>query len=169
MVETKRVLELINQVRATYDAPQLASLLPGQLRSASFCPVGRSLRAGVEKWLFVAVGTKLLRVWALERDPVVVGNEILKAWGLAQRLLKKSGEKSGYVLLPLPSELRAFVHEFDGGLWPDYQCNVHPQEVFRLRELAHGMPIPGKQPRPVWLDARVVGSQPSNLPSNLNP
>src|SRR5437879_1085055 len=61
----RRVLELVNLARATYGAFALETLLRGQPRSASFCPIGRSLRIGVEYWLFVAVGTKYLRVWTV--------------------------------------------------------------------------------------------------------
>lgn len=165
LVEDKRVLELVNRARATYDARDLTSLLPGQLHSASFCPLGRSLRAGVEDWLFAAVGTKYLRVWAVQKDPLATAQGILEAWEVPRRLLKKSGEKSGSVLLPLPSELREFVNQFDRGLLPDYQGYVDPQEVLRLRELARGMPIPGKHPY-----SRLPGVNIStNVSMNVNP
>ena len=87
-------------------------------------------------WLFVAVGTKYLRLLAPGRDPVAVGKEILTAWQLPQRQLKPSGEKSGFVLLPMPAELREFVDQFDRGLLPEFQAEVDPREKQRLRELA---------------------------------
>lgn len=142
---TERVLKLVNLARATYGAFELEALLRGQPRSASFCPVGRSLRSGVEDWLFVAVGTKYLRVWALQKEPLAIGRQILAVWEISLGRLKQSGERSGFVLLPLPSEIREFVAQFDRGLLPDYQGQVGHQEVRQLRELARDMPIPGRQ------------------------
>jgi hypothetical protein len=150
VTEPNRVLELVNQARATYDASELKRLLPGQVQSASFCPIGRSLRAGVEDWLFTAVGTKFLRVWALGNDPATIGKQILTAWEMPHSRLKQSGERSGYVLVPLPPELRLFVYEFDRGILRDYQGRLDPEEVRRLRELARGMPIPGRQRKLSW-------------------
>ena len=143
----------------------MKSLLSGQPLSASFCPLGRSLRAGVEDWLFVALGTKFLRVWAVGRDPVVVGKDILTAWGMPHGRLKQSGDRSGFVLLPLPFELREFVDEFDRGLMPDYQGCVDPQEVRRLRELARDMPIPGRYRN---LNSTRGGAQPFNVSTNIS-
>lgn len=144
-VQPERVLDLVNQARSTYDAPQLIELLPGEVRSASFCPLGRSFRAGVENRLFTAVGTKYLRVWTPGKNSADVAREILRVWKIPENQMKKTGEKSGYVLIPLPSELRQFVEQFDRSLLPRYKCEVSPQEVLRLRELARGMPIPGRQ------------------------
>jgi|SRR5215472_11284242 len=157
-----RTLQLVNLARASYGAFQLEALLSGQPLSASFCPIGRSLRAGVEDWLFAAVGTKYLRVWSPGKDPVAIAKGILTAWGVPHRRLMQSGEKSGFVLLPLPSELREFVDQLDRGLLPDYQGQVDPQEVVRLRELARGMPIPGGQRKSVWNSIGGGSFQPSS-------
>jgi hypothetical protein len=114
----------------------------------------------VEDWLFVAVGTKYLRVWVLGKEPVAIAEQIMTAWGMPHRRLKQSGERSGFVILPLPLEIREFVDQFDRGLLPDYQGHVDHQERRQLRELARGMPIPGRR-------RNMGGAQPSNLPTNI--
>jgi hypothetical protein len=156
------VLKLVNLARAAYGAFELETLLSGQPRSASFCPIGRSLRKGVEDWLFTAVGTKYLRIWALGKEPVAIANQIMTAWGIPPRRLKQSGDRSGFVLLPLPSELRDFVDQFDRGLLPNYQGEVDSAEVRQLKELASGMPILGRQ-RNSW--GNIRGGAPSLNPA----
>ncbi len=160
------VLKLVNLARATYGAFELGTLLWGQPRSASFCPIGRSLRKGVEDWLFIAVGTKYLRVWGLGKEPRTIAMQIMTAWEIPHGRLKQSGERSGFVLLPLPSELREFVDQFDRGLLPDYQGHVDPREMRQLRELARTMPIPGRQ-QDNWGNIRG-GGQPSNPVMNIS-
>lgn len=140
-----RVLKLVNLARASYGAFELEALQKGETQSASFCPIGRSLRKGVEDWLFAAVGNKHLRVWALGREPAAIAKQIMTAWGIPHKRLKPSGERSGFVILPLPAELCEFVTEFDRGLMPDYLGRAERQEVRQLRELARGMPVPGRQ------------------------
>jgi hypothetical protein len=139
------LLKLVNLARATYGVFELETLPMGQLQSAPFCPIGRSLRRGVEDWLFVAVGTTHLRLWALGRDSVAIAKQIMTAWEVPDRKLKQSAEQSGFVIFPLPSEMRNFVEQFDRGLLPDHRGQVDQQEVRHLRELANGMPIPGRQ------------------------
>jgi hypothetical protein len=141
-VDSERVLELVNLARSTYGADELESLLPGQPLSASFCPLGRSLRSGVGDWLFVAVGTKHLRLWTLGKDPASVARGILGAWELPHKRLKKSAEGAGFAVIPLPSELSEFVIRFDQGLLLDYQAKVDGDEVRRLSELARKIPLP---------------------------
>jgi hypothetical protein len=145
MIEPDRILKLINQARKAYGAFELKNLQPGKPRTASHCPVCRSLRAGVEDWLFVAVGSKHLRVWALGKDPAGVGRDILAAWEMPRQRLKQSAEASGYVILPLPPELSEFVKQFDQGLLPDLVGEVDHTEVRQLRELARGIPLPRRQ------------------------
>jgi hypothetical protein len=142
-------LRLVNMARVSYGAAELESLLPGQPRSASFCPIGRSLRKGVEGWLFVAVGTRYLRVWAPEQDSAAIARRILAAWGMPEQRLVPSVERGGFVLLPLPADLSKFLEQFDRGLLPAYQGEVDPKEVLRLKELALRMPIPGKEKAPI--------------------
>jgi len=163
---SERVLKLVNLARTSYGAFELEALLGGQLQSASFCPIGRSLRRGAEDWLFVAVGTQHLRVWALGKEPVAIAKQIMTAWGMPDRRLKQSGERSGFVILPLPSEIREFVDHFDHGLLPDYQSQVDVQEVHQLRDLARTMPIPGRQ-RISWGNMRGA-AQASNLTTNIS-
>jgi hypothetical protein len=71
-VHGRTVLKLVNQARAAYGALELGTLLSGQPHSASFCPIGRSFRSGVEDWLFVALGSKHLRLWTLGKDSAAV-------------------------------------------------------------------------------------------------
>ena len=144
MDHLRRVLELVNMARASYGAPELEALLPGQPRSASFCPIGRSLRKGVEEWLFVAVGTRYLRVWTSAQDSLAIAKRILAAWGMSDGRLVQSAERTGFVLLPLPPELSKFLEQFDRGLLPEYKGQVDPEEGRKLKELAGGMPIPGR-------------------------
>jgi len=141
-IDSERVLELVNLARRTYGGAELDGLLPGEPLSASFCPLGRSLRSGVGDWLFVAVGTRHLRLWTLDKDPAHVARAILRAWGLPQKRLKKSSEGAGCAVIPLPSELSDFVIRFDQGLLPDYQAEVDGDEVRRLSELAPKIPLP---------------------------
>jgi len=131
--------------RASYGAPELDALLPGQPRSASFCPIGRSSRKGVEEWLFVAVGTRYLRVWTSAQDSLAIAKRILAAWGTPDGRLVQSAELTGFVLLPLPPELTQFLEQFDRGLLPQYQGRVDQEEQRKLKELAGGMPIPGRK------------------------
>jgi hypothetical protein len=155
----KRALKLVNLARATYDAFQLNTLLKGQAQSASLCPIGRSLRIGVEDWLFVAVGTKYLRVWTLGKDSVSIAERILMAWGMPHSGLKQSGGRSGCVTSALPSEMREFVDRFDRGFLPDYQEQVDYQEMLQLRELARNIPIFG--------GAQYERRRPSNLNESI--
>jgi len=141
-VDSKRVLELVNLARRTYGADELESLLPGQPLSASFCPLGRSLRSGVGDWLFVAVGTNHLRLWTFGKEPGAVARAILGAWGIATKRLRKSADGMGFVVIPLPSELSEFVSQFDRGLLPDHQAQVDGDEVRHLSELARKIPFP---------------------------
>jgi hypothetical protein len=151
----RRVLELVNLARATYGAFALETLLRGQPRSASFCPIGRSLHIGVEYWLFVAVGTKYLRVWALGKEPAAIAERILLAWRMPHGGLKQSGGRSGCVTSALPPEMCEFVDQFDRGFLPDYQGQVDCQEMRQLRELARDIPILG--------EAKYEPRRPSNL------
>jgi hypothetical protein len=136
----RSVLRLVNLARAAYGAVELKSLLTGQPHSASGCVIGRSLRWGVEDWLFVAVGSKYLRLWALGKDWAAIAEQVLTAWGTGH-LLTQPGEKSGCAMLALPAEIREFIYKFDRGLLPDYQGEVDEIEMRRLSELARKMPI----------------------------
>jgi hypothetical protein len=137
---TRCVLRLVNLARAAYDAVELKRLLSGQPHSASVCAVGRSLRSGAEDWLFVAVGSKYLRLWAPGKDTAAIAEQILTAWEPPRHLLTQPGEKSGCVILPLRAEIREFIDQFDRGLLPDYQGEVDEIEMRRLSELARSMP-----------------------------
>lgn len=140
-----QVLKLVNLARATYGASELEALPGGQVHSAPFCPIGRSLRRGVEDWLFVTVGSKHLRLWAVGKDSVAIAKKIMTAWGIPHEQLKQSRERLGIVMFSLPSELREFVDRFDRGLLPGHQGQVDQQEVRHLAELASNMPIPVRQ------------------------
>lgn len=155
-----RVLKLVNLARASYGASELESLQGGQLHSASFCPIGRSLRKGVEDWLFVAVGGKHLRVWTLGKEPAAIAKQIMTAWEMPHKRLEQSGERSGFVILPLPVEICEFLEQFDRGLVPDYRGEADRHEVRQLRELARGMPIPGRH-RSSWINHLRGGAQTS--------
>ncbi len=146
-----QVLKLVNLARATYGAPELESLPGGQIRSALYCPIGRSLRTGVEDWLFVTVGSKHLRLWAVGRDPVTIAKQIMTAWEIPNEQPRLSRERPGVVMVPLPPEIREFLDRFDSGLLPDHQGRIDQQEVRRLRELASSLPNsvnPRKQAAP---------------------
>jgi hypothetical protein len=154
----RRVLELVNLARATYGAFALETLLRGQPRSASFCPIGRSLRIGVEDWLFVAVGTRYLRVWTVGKTPAAIAERFLLAWGMPHGGVKQSGGRSGCVTSALPREMREFVDQFDRGFLADYQGQVDCQEIRQLNELARDIPIlneakyePAVEPERIYL------------------
>lgn len=159
LVDCDRVLELINLARGTYGVVELERLLPGEPLSASFCPVGRSLRRGAEDWLFAAIGTKHLRLWTFGKDSIGVARAILTAWGMPHHRLKRSTDGTGFVVMPLPSELTEFVSQFDHGLLPDYQNKVERAEIRRLRELALNIPSP-RRPRKASVSD---GGQPVDL------
>jgi hypothetical protein len=139
--QNSSVLRLVNLARAAYGALELETLLSGQPRSASVCTIGRSLRSGLEDWLFVAVGSKYLRLWARGKDSAAIADLIMTAWAMPHRLLTQPGEKSGCVIFALPAEIREFVDQFDRGLLPDYQGEVGQIEMRQLSELAHAMPL----------------------------
>ena len=140
--QNSSVLRLVNLARAAYGAFELKTLLSGEPHSASVCSIGRSLRSGVEDWLFVAVGSKYLRLWARGKDSAAIADLIMTAWAMPHQLLAQPGEKSGCVVVALPAEIREFVDQFDRGLLPDYQSEVGQIEVRQLSELAHAMPLP---------------------------
>ena len=145
-IKSRSVLKLVNLARAAYGANELETLIRGQLRSASFCTIGRSLRFGAEEWLFIAVGSRYLRLWALGKDSAAVADQIRKAWGMPSQLLIKPTEKSGCVMLALPPEMCEFLDRFDRGLLPDYEGEVSDVEELQLTELAHKVPTAlGKQ------------------------
>jgi hypothetical protein len=135
------VLKLVNQARAAYGALELETLPSGQPHSASFCPIGRSFRSGVGDWLFVALGSKHLRLWTPGKDSAAVASLILTAWGMPHRPMVQPRDKSGCVTLALPAAIRDFVIQFDLGLLPDYHGIVGPSEMRQLSELARAMPI----------------------------
>lgn len=138
----RSVLNLVNLARSAYSAPELEALLGGRPHSASICAIGRSLRNGVEDWLFVAVGNKYLRLWALGKDSAAIADLIMTAWQMPHQLLIQPGGQSGCVIFPLPAEIREFVDLFDHGLLPNYQDEVGQIEMRRLSELARAMPPP---------------------------
>jgi hypothetical protein len=168
MIQPERILRLVNQARKAYGAFELEGLLPGKPLSASFCPLGRSLRRGMEDWLFVAVGTKHLRVWTRERDPATVALAILGAWELPHQRLKKSADASSFVILPLLPELSEFVGQFDQGLLPDLLGEVDQAEVRQLRELARGIPLPRRQ-RPNARGSGQSSRQPAEASNQERP
>ena len=139
---SEKVLRLVNLARASYGAPQLETLEVGEPHSAPFCPIGRSLRRGVDDRLFVTVGSRHLRLWTVSTDPVSVAKQIMSVWGIPHERLKESRDRPGVVMFPLPDTLREFVDEFDRGLLPRLQGQVEQQEVRHLGELASRMPIP---------------------------
>jgi hypothetical protein len=141
---TSQVLKLLNLARATYGASELKSLSGGELHSAPFCPIGRSLRVGVEDWLFVTVGSKHLRLWTVGQDSVTIAKRIMTAWAIPHEQLRQSRDRPGVAMLPLPSELREFINRFDRGLLPAHQGPLDQSEVQHLRELASGMPMPSR-------------------------
>ena len=138
----EKALKLVNLARAAYGAPELESLPGGQIRNALYCPVGRSLRKGVEDWLFVTVGSKHLRLWAVGRDPVIIAKQIMTAWGMSHEQPKPSRARPEIIMVPLPPELREFLLRFDRGLLPNLQGQIDQQEVQDLKELASSMPNP---------------------------
>jgi hypothetical protein len=139
---SEKVLKLVNLARAAYGAPELESLPGGQIRSALYCPVGRSLRKGVEDWLFVTVGSKHLRLWAVGKDPVTIAKQIMTAWGMSHEQPKPSRASPEIVMVPLPYELREFLHRFDRGLLPNLEGQIDQREVHHLKDLANSMPNP---------------------------
>jgi hypothetical protein len=157
------VLKLVNLARAAYGAPDLKSLASGQRHSASVCAIGRSLRSGVEDWLFVAVGRTHVRLWALGKDTAAIAEQILTAWEMPRHLLTQPGEKSGCVILPLRAEIREFIDQFDRGSLSDYKGEVDEIEMRQLCELARMMPILVGR-RDTW-DKSHRKSQPSPAPS----
>ena len=143
------ILKLVNLARAAYGAPELKTLLGGQPHSASFCSIGRSLRSGVEDWLFVAVGTRHLRLWALGKDSAAIARLVMTAWGITGHQPAQSRDKSGCVTFPLQAPMQEFINQFDHGLLPNYQSEVNQGEMRRLGELARTIPIPV-----AWRDRR---------------
>lgn len=141
---SEQVLKLVNLARGTYGASDLEALAGGELHSAPFCPIGRSLRKGVENWLFVTVGSKHLRLWAVGKNPVAIAQQIMRAWKIPLEQLQQSRDKPGIVIFSLPSELREFIDRFDRGLLPGHRAQVDQQEVRQLKALASSMPVPAK-------------------------
>jgi hypothetical protein len=139
--ESEQVLKLVNMARATYGAYALEALPQGELHSAPFCPIGRSLRRGAEDWLFVTVGSKHVRLWAIGKDPVAIAQRIMTVWAIPLDRLQQSRDRPGIVIFPLPPELRKFVDRFDHGLLPVHQGKVGRVEVQQLRVLANRMPV----------------------------
>ena len=135
------MLKLVNLARAAYGAPELETLVGGQPHSASLCPIGRSLRKGVEDWLFVAVGSKYLRLWASGKDLLAVAAQIRTAWKMPGQLMLDPVNKSACVTIQLPAEMSEFIDRFDRGMLPNYEREVDPHEIHQLKELARAMPL----------------------------
>ncbi len=142
---SEQVLKLVNLARATYGASELEALPGGELHSAPFCPIGRSLRRGAEDWLFVTVGSKHLRLWAAGKDPLAFARQIMTAWKIPFERLQQSRDRAGMVMFSLPSELQEFIEQFDRGLLPDHEGQVDQQEARQLRALASSIPVPVKR------------------------
>ncbi len=139
--QSNSILKLVNLARGAYGANNLETLLRGQPHSASFCTIGRSLRNGVEDWLFVAIGSKYLRLWASGRDSAAIAQDITAAWGIPNQPQTQPTQKSGCATLALPLEVREFLNRFDCGLLPDYEGEVSRIETRQLSELARAMPL----------------------------
>jgi hypothetical protein len=140
-VQIGSVLKLVNLARAAYGAFDLETVLGGEPHSASFCAIGRSLRSGVEDWLFVAIGSTHLRLWTLGRDPDAVAKLIMTAWGISDHRPRRPHDKSIFVTLPLPTAIREFVSQFDRGLLPEYRGAVSRGDFRKLSELVHAIPF----------------------------
>jgi len=139
--QNNSVLKLVNLARGAYGASKLETLLRGQPHSASFCTIGRSLRSGVEEWLFVAIGSKYLRLWALGRDSVAIAENIRTAWKIPNQPQTQATQKSGWAILALPPEVREYLNRFDCGLLPACEGEVSRIEARQLSELARAMPL----------------------------
>ena len=135
------VLKLVNLARGAYGASKLETLLRGQRHSPSFCTIGRSLRSGVEDWLFVAIGSRYLRLWARGKDSAAIAENMGTAWGIPNQPQIQPANKSGCAILALPLEVREFLNRFDCGLLPDYEGEVSRIETRQLSELARAMPL----------------------------
>jgi hypothetical protein len=140
-VQIGSVLKRVNLARAAYGAFDLETLLGGEPHSASFCAIGRSLRSGVEDWLFVSIGSAHLRLWTLGKDPDAVAKLIMTAWGISDHRLRRPHDKSIFVTLPLPIAIREFVNQFDRGLLPEFRGAVSQEDMRRLNELVHAIPF----------------------------
>ena len=99
-----QVLKLVNFGASYRWSVCLGALQEGESHIAPFRPIGRSLRRDASDWLFVTVGSKHIRLWAIGKDPVAIAQK-RTVWGIPLDRVQPSREPAGNVTFPLPPEL----------------------------------------------------------------
>ena len=92
-------------------ASPLEELPTGERGNPCFCPLGRAFRKDMGDTVFLAVGSKHIRLASTDGNVSEIARRIRKAWGINEGKPAPRGEQ--FMTVALPSELTQFVAEFD--------------------------------------------------------
>jgi hypothetical protein len=134
MADLHAVTDRINQARAACALGPIEGLPKGERGNPCFCPLGRALRKELGDSIFVAVGTRHLRVASTETNAEEVAERIRKAWGVSESRTMMGADQ--FKLVPLPAEMTQYVVEFDAGKLPEFEGTVELIEKQHFNTLA---------------------------------
>lgn len=131
MADTEEVLRLINLARAAYGCAPLDAIPRGERASPSFDPMARAFRTGADEWLFLALGSRWLRIGACGKDAMAIAEKIHSAWYGADQPISKRAAEGGSIYVRLPQPIVDFIFEFDAGKLPAFETRVADHEHAR--------------------------------------
>lgn len=97
-------------------------------------PFGTALRKDMGDTVFLAVGSKHIRLASTDGNVSEIARRIRKAWGINEGKPAPRGEQ--FMTVALPSELTQFVTEFDAGKLPKFEGLIEEAEKSRFNDLA---------------------------------
>jgi hypothetical protein len=134
MADIGAVKARVNDARAACLLPPLEELPTGERGNPCFCPLGRALRKDMGDTIFLAVGSKHIRLASTDGNVSEIARRIRKAWGINEGKPAPRGEQ--FMTVALPSELTQFVAEFDAGKLPKFEGLIEEAEKSRFNDLA---------------------------------
>ena len=135
MADVAAVKARVNAARNAYSKPPVKELPAGERRNPCFCPIGRALRQDTGDAFFVCVGTKYVRLASADGDVKEIAGRIRSVWGIREDTRSPVAAEQ-FLTIPLPSEMREFVADFDSGKLPELEAHVQESEKVRFNELA---------------------------------
>jgi hypothetical protein len=130
MADIPKVTERVNNARAACNLSPIGQLPQGERRNPCFCPLGRALRRDMGDSFFLAVGTRHIRLASTDGTASEIARRFREAWGVADANAAPGSDQ--FVTIPLPSEMSAFVVEFDAGKLPGFEGQVEQEEKVRF-------------------------------------
>lgn len=131
MIDTEEVLKLINAAREAYGCAPLDAIPRGERASPSFDPVARAFRTGADEWLFLALGSRWLRIGACGQDAMAIAKKIHNAWYGDDHPMSKRAVEGGSIYVRLPQPIVDFIAAFDAGKLPAFETRVAEHEHAR--------------------------------------